>query len=148
MLGGSAADRGAAEQLRGNQFRRPPNGRIGQEMFDLIEQAPFETGDLFLATGATRGDVPHGAQVLSRSRPRIFAGATRFRGDSAEQDEDFDLGRIVGRPGATLLQLALPQPQLIGQDADALHAAAERQRDDGMSRLVVRRRDLVRRLRG
>ena len=32
----------------------------------------------------------------------------------------------MGRFGSTLLQVALPQSQLLGQDADALHISAQR----------------------
>jgi len=144
MPRGSAADRRATEQFRGNQFGRPPDSRIGEQMFDFIEQATFETGNLFLAAGALRSHGPHSAQVLLRSDPRIFARVTGFRGNAAEQDQDFDLDRIVCRLGSTLLQLALPEPKLIGQDADTLHLSAERQRNDRMPCFVISGREFDR----
>jgi len=106
-------------------------------MFDLVEQTTFETGNLLLAADTLRRHGPHSTHVLLRSGPRIFARVTGFRGNSAEQDQDFDLHRIVCRLGSNLLQFALPEPQLIGQDADALHISAERQRDDCMPCFVI-----------
>jgi hypothetical protein len=144
---GSAADRRATEQFRGNQFGRPPDSRIGEQMFDFVEQATLEAGNLLLAARALRRKSPHGAQVLLRSGPRIFARVTSFRGSAAEQDQDFDLDRIVCRLDSTLLQFALPEPELIGQDADALHISAERQRDDCMPCFVISGRKIDRRVR-
>jgi hypothetical protein len=134
---GSATDRRATEQFCGNPFGRPPNSRFGEQMFDFVEQTTFKTGNLLLAAGTLRRPGPHSAHVLLRSEPRIFARVTGFRGHAAEQDQDFDLDRIVCRLGSTLLQFALSEPQLVGQDADALHISAERQRDDYMPCFVI-----------
>lgn len=116
-------------------------------MLDFVEQPAFETGDLLLAARALRRQGSHGAQVLLRSSPGIFARVTGFRGDTAQQDQDFDLDRVVCRFGSPFLQFALPKPQLIGQDADALHVSAERQRDDCVPRFVIGGRELDRRVR-
>ncbi len=134
---GSAADRRATEQFCGNQFGCPPDSRFGEQMFDFVEQTTFETGNLLLAAGTLRRHGPHSTHVLLRSGPRIFARVTGFRGHAAEQDQDFDLDRIVSRLGSTLLQFALPEPQLVGQNADSLHISAERQRDDCMPCFVI-----------
>ncbi len=144
MPRGAAADGRAAEQFGGNQFGRPPDSRIGEQMFDFVEQATFEPGDLLLAASALRRSRPHGAQVVLGSGPRIFTCVTGFRGHSAEQDQDLDLNRIVCRLGPPLLQLALTEPQLVRQDADALHIPAQRQRDDGMPCLVISGRQIDR----
>ncbi len=72
-------------------------------MFDFVEQSTFEAGNLLLAAGALRRQSPHDAQVLLRSGPRIFTRVTGFRGNAAEQDQDFDLDRIVCRLDSTLL---------------------------------------------
>lgn len=144
---GSAADRRATEQFCGNPFGRPPGSWIGQQMFDFVEQTTFETGNLFLAAGTLRRQGPHSTHVLLRTGPRVFARVTGFRGHAAEQDHDFDLERIVCRLGSTLLQFALPEPQLIGQDADALHIPAERQRDDCMPCFVISDREIDRDIR-
>lgn len=116
-------------------------------MFDFVEQTTFETGNLFLAAGTLRRQGPHSTHVLLRTGPRVFARVTGFRGHAAEQDHDFDLERIVCRLGSTLLQFALPEPQLIGQDADALHIPAERQRDDCMPCFVISDREIDRDIR-
>ncbi len=142
--GGSAADCCATEQFRGNQFNRPPDSRIGEQMLDFVEQATFQAGHLLLAAGALRRHRSHSAQVLPRSGPRILARVTGFRGNAAEQDQDFDLDWIVCRLDSTLLKFALPEAQLIGQDADALHISAERQRDDCMPCLVISGREIDR----
>lgn len=116
-------------------------------MLDFVEQATFETGNLLLAAGALRRNGSHSAQVLLRSGPRIFARVPGFRGNAAEQDQDFDLDRIVCRLGSTLLQFTLPEPEAIGQDADALHISAERQRDRCMSSFVISGREIDRHVR-
>ena len=113
-------------------------------MFDFVEQATFETGNLLLAAGTSRRHGPHSAHVLLRSGPRIFARVTGFRDNAAEQDQNFDLDRIMCRLDSTLLQFALPEAQLIGQDADALHISAERQRDDCMPCFVISGREIDR----
>lgn len=144
MPRGATADRCRAEQFRGDPFRRLPDGRIGEQVFDFIEQATLEPGDLLLAPRPLRRHCPHRTQVLLRSRPGIVAGMTGFRSHAAEQDEDIDLDRIMCRLRSPLLQFALPESELIGQDADALHRSAERQRDDGMPCFVISGRALGR----
>jgi hypothetical protein len=137
MPRGPAADRRTAEQFGGNQFSRPPNRRIGEQMFDFVEQAAFEPRDLLFATGSLRRHATYSTQVLLCAGPGIFARVNSFGRNSAEQDQNFDFDRIVRGLGSPLFQLALPQPQLIGENADALHVSAERQRDDGMPCFVI-----------
>lgn len=61
MPSGSAADRRTTEKFRGNQFGRPPDSRIGEQMFDFVEQTTFEACNLLRAAAALRRHGPHSA---------------------------------------------------------------------------------------
>lgn len=111
-------------------------------MFDFVEQATFEPGDLLLATCTLRRQGSHSSQVLLGPCPRIFARVKGFSGNTSEQDQDFDLDWIVCRLCSTLLQFALTEPQLIGQDADSLYIPTKSQCDDRVPCFVIGSREI------
>src|SRR5690606_10558513 len=62
---------------------------------------------------------------------------SRFRSDSAEQNQHFRLDRVFKRPVHALAEFAVAGAQLFRRDADPLDRSIQFERHHGMPRLMI-----------
>ena len=144
MTNRSATDGFATQQFHRDEFDRSPVTGLIEQMFHLGQEPAFEPFGLSLA-GSLHGESADGSQVGGGSVPGIRSGVSSFGRCAGEGNENLTFQPIFRGTNATLLELAAAEPGVARQDADSLHRAAQSQRDHGMPRFVIGRRDEARR---